>query len=622
MASLSVVHRLSIPAPQTHLVHVETTVSVTGDGAQALPDVAGPLHAGVDPGVRISSASTRGTSRASRRSRRGATTKVRKNAWRLETGRAKSATVRYRVYAGELTVRTNHVDESHAFLVGAALFMGLEGHEQLGARVEIVVPRGWRAATSLPAVAAVPRATAPGANDEVLAFEAPDFDTLVDSPIELGTHREERFEAAGKPHRYAIWPAKLVSDADVRRLVADTKTILETEAKLFGGSLPYEDYDLLLHLAPRGRGGLEHNASAALIASPGSFATRDAYLDLLSLVAHEAFHAWNIKRIRPAGLTPYDYGRECYTRLLWWFEGATSYYDWRVLALARLCTVDEYLDHLAAEIAYLDQTPGRLVHALEDASYDAWIKLYRPDENSANSSVSYYRKGEVVCALLDLELRARSGGRSSLDTVLAVLWEEYGAARRPVPEDAMQGIFERVAGAPMGDLFDAWIRSPLEIDYGRTLATVGLAVERTPRHDAAPCSLGVRMRSEGGRSVVSTVSRDSGAWSAGVDAGDELIAIGGMRVEGTSLEAQLRGRAPGDTVDVVVARDGRLQTKTVSLDAPRQDRVKLVAKADASPAARAAFAAWLGQPHAAWSGRGDGPAATPPSSRSKPGGTP
>jgi predicted metalloprotease with PDZ domain len=621
MASLLVVHRVSIPAPQTHLVHVETTVSVTGDGAQALAESLVLFMPVWTPGsylVREYARHVEGVAAVAP----GRTTKIRKNAWRLETEGAKSATVRYRVYAGELTVRTNHVDESHAFLVGAALFLGLEGHEQLGARVEIVVPRGWRASTSLPAVTAVPRTTAPASNDEVLTFEAPDFDTLVDSPIELGTHREERFDVAGKPHCYAIWPTKLVSDADVRRLVADTKTILETEAKLFGGALPYEDYELLLHLAPRGRGGLEHNASAALIASPASFATRDAYLDLLSLVAHEAFHAWNIKRIRPAGLTPYDYGRECYTRLLWWFEGGTSYYDWRVLALARIATVDEYLDHLAAEIAYLDQTPGRLVHALEDASYDAWIKLYRPDENSLNSSVSYYRKGEVVCALLDLEIRARSGGRSSLDTVLAVLWEEYGAARRAVPEDAMQGIFERVAGAPMGDLFDTWIRAPLEIDYGATLARVGLALERTPRHDAAPCSLGVRMRSEGGRSVISTVARESGAWTAGVDAGDELIAIGGMRVEGTTLAAQLRGRAPGDTVDVVVARDGRLQTKTVSLDAPRHDRVKLVAKADASPAARAAFASWLGQPHSGWSGRGDGSAATPPSSRSKPGGAP
>jgi len=600
MASISIVHRVSIPSPQTHLVHVETTISASVESAHSLPESIVLFMPVWTPGSYLLREYARNVEGFAAESP-GRSTKIRKDAWRIETGGAARVIVRYRVYAGELTVRTNHVDETHAFLVGAALFLGIEGLEQLGARVEIVAPRGWRAATSLPV------APARSVADEVLRFDAPDFDTLVDSPIELGTHREERFEAVGKPHRYAIWPARLVGDADARRLVDDTRTILETEAKLFGGSLPYEAYDLLLHLSPRGRGGLEHKASAALVASPGSFATRDAYLDLLSLVAHEAFHAWNVKRIRPAGLTPYRYGQECYTRLLWWFEGATSYYDWRVLCLARLCTIDEYLDHLAAEIAYLDQTPGRLVHALEDASYDAWIKLYRPDENSANSSVSYYRKGEVVCALLDLEIRARSGGRAALDGVLAALWEEYGAQGRPVPEDAMQPLFERVAGAPMGDLFDAWIRSPWEIDYARSLAHVGLALERTPRPETAPCSLGVRVRAEGGRTVASFVARESGAWRAGIDAGDEIIAVGGTRVEGTTLEASLRGRSPGDTVEVVVARDGRLLTKIAALDPPRHDRVKLVARADAPASARAAFAAWLGQPHPIWGARPDAP---------------
>jgi predicted metalloprotease with PDZ domain len=611
MVALSIVHRVSIPAPQTHLVHVETTLQAPATGT--LPETLVLFMPTWTPGSyllreyarHIESLAVEAPARA---------TKVRKNGWRIEPRAAAQVVVRYRVYAGELTVRTNHVDDSHAFLVGAALFLGIEGHEELGAQVDIVPPPGWRAATSLP------RALRFDSEDGVLRFDAPDFDTLVDSPIELGLHRDERFEAVGKTHRYAIWPAKAIGDADARRLVDDTKTILETEAKLFDGSLPYEAYDLLLHLSHRGRGGLEHKASAALIASPTSFATRDAYLDLLSLVAHEVLHAWNVKRIRPAALTPYRYDQECYTRLLWWFEGATSYYDWRVLSLARLCTVEEYLDHLAAEIAYLDQTPGRLVHALEDASYDAWIKLYRPDENSQNSSVSYYRKGELVCALLDLEIRGRTGGRATLDDVLAHLWREYGVPKRPVPEDAMQGIFERVADVPLDDLFEAWIRTAGEVDYASTLARVGISVERSARADAAPCALGARLRAEGGKSYVSSVTRDSGAWRAGVDPGDEIIAVGGSRVEGTNMESTLRGRVPGDSVEVVVARDGRLLTKTVVLDGPKQDRVKLIAKTDAPASARAAFAAWLGQPHPAWSARGDGISIT--GIRSKPGASP
>jgi len=588
--SLSITYRVSIPDPRTHTIHVETSVRAAGPP----PDSIVLFMPVWTPGsylVREYARHVEGlVADAPARA-----TKIRKNAWRVEPRGAELFAVRYRVYAGELTVRTSHVDDSHAFLVGAALFLGIEGSEHLGARLEISGPPGWRAATSLPSVPGLP-----GGDDGVHRFEAPSFDALVDAPIELGTHREESFEVLGKRHRYSICPADAIGERDMRRLLDDTRTIVETEAMLFGGALPYDAYELLLHLSRRGRGGLEHRASAALIVAPGAFAARDSYLDALSLVAHEIFHAWNVKRIRPAGLTPYRYGEECYTRLLWWFEGSTSYYDWRILRLARMCTVEEYLDHLAGEIAYLDQTPGRLVHSLEDASFDAWIKLYRPDEHSANSSVSYYRKGEVVCAMLDLELRVRSGGRASLDKVLSHLWEAHGVAERAVPEDGMQALFERVAGVPLGDLFDAWIRSAAEVDCARTLAHVGLSVQRSTRPDGPSSALGLRVRSEKGRAVVASVTRGSAAWRAGIDAGDEIVALAGSRIEGTDLEAALRPRAPGEEVDVTIARDGRLATRRVTLEAATMDRVKLVADRDAPPAARQAFAAWLGEPAAAW----------------------
>jgi predicted metalloprotease with PDZ domain len=586
--TLSIAHRVSIPDPKAHLVHVETTVSAV----EGLADVLVLFMPVWTPGSYLVREYARNVEALAAEAPARAT-KVRKNAWRVESLRASRVVVRYRVYANELSVRTSHVDESHAFLVGAALFLGVEGWDDLGAHVEIDAPREWRVATALPPL--------PGDGGGLHRFAAPDFDTLVDSPIELGTHREERFEVLDKPMRYAIWPAGAIGDADTRRLIDDTRAIVEQEARFFGGTLPYDGYELLLHLSPRGRGGLEHRASATLIAPSTSFATREGYLDLLSLVAHECFHAWNIKRIRPRGLAPYRYQEECYTRLLWWFEGGTSYYDWRVLTLARLCTIEEYLDHLASEIAYLDQTPGRLVHALDEASFDAWIKLYRPDENSQNSTVSYYRKGEIVCALMDLELRARTSGRTTLDSVLATLWEEHGVPERPVPEDALQDIFERVAGVPLGDLFDAWIRSPADIDFAPTLSHVGLALERSARKDGPTCSLGVRLRAEGGRAIVASVTRDSAAWRTGIDPGDEIVGLGGARIEGTNVEAALRGRAPGEVVEIVVARDGRLRTKRAALDSPKHDRVKIVAQPDAPPAARAAFISWLGEPHAAWS---------------------
>ncbi len=586
---LSVVHRVAMPAPHTHVVHVETTVS--GDPADSgdFPPELVLFMPVWTPGsylVREYARHVEGLHAVAP----AAVRKIRKNAWRVTTGGG-PVVVRYRVYANELTVRTSHVDESHAFLVGAALFLGIEGQERLGARVEISAPRGWRVVTSLPASPAG-------------GYEALDFDALVDSPFEIGTHREERFEAAGKPHRYSIWPGSALADADVKRLVEDTRTLVQEEAKLFGGALPYDAYELMLHVSTRARGGLEHAACAALVAPPSAFQTREGYLDLLSLVAHEVFHAWNVKRIRPEGLSPTRYQEEGYTRLLWWFEGATSYYDWRVLRLSRLCSVDEYLDHLASEIAYLEQTPGRRVQSLEDASFDAWIKLYRPDENSINSAVSYYRKGELVCALLDVELRSRTGGKASLDHVLQLLWKEHGTRGRPVPEDGMQALFERVAGVPLGDLFDAWIRGVAELDFATSLAKVGLTVERTSRAEGPAAALGMRVRSEGGRAMVASVTREAAGWRAGIDPGDEIIAIGGARIEGSSVEAALRGRFPGDPVDVMVSRDGRVQQRRVTLDPPRHDRVKIVAGRDAAPSARATFAGWLGEPHPTWSGHG------------------
>jgi predicted metalloprotease with PDZ domain len=332
---------------------------------------------------------------------------------------------------------------------------------------------------------------------------------------------------------------------------------------------------------------------SSLIAPETSFDTRDGFLDLLSLVSHEYFHLWNVKRMRPAGLTPYRYEEENYTRLLWWFEGATSYFDWRVLRLAKLCTLEEYLDHLAGELTYVEATPGRLVHALESASFDAWIKLYRPDENGANSTISYYRKGEIVNAMFDLEIRARSNGKSSLDAVLLHLWKTHGARGIAVPEDGMQRLFEEAAGHALGDLFDALVRSARDIDFGASLAHAGLVVERTTRNDST-ASFGMRTRADTGRLYVASVMRGCAAQRAGIDAGDEIIAIAGRRVDASNLDSVLFNKHQGDKVQLLIGRDGRVITLEATLDAPRLDKIKIVPKKDATDAQLAFRKSWLG----------------------------
>ncbi len=446
MASISIVHRVSIPSPQTHLVHVETTHLGLRRERPRAPGVARALHARLDPGLvpgpRVRAARRGPRRRAARaRARRSARTPGASTPREpLGSSCATACT------PDELTVRTNHVDETHAFLVGAALFLGVEGRSSWAPGSRSSPRAGWRAATSLPP------SPARGVGDEVLRFEAPDFDTLVDSPIELGTHREERFEAVGKPHRYAIWPARLVGDADVRRLVDDTRTIVETEARALRRVAALRRLrPLAAPLAARTRRPrAQRERGAHRVARAASRPATRTSISCRSSRTRRSTRGTSSASAPPGSrrtATSRSATRACSggSRAR---RATTTGASWPCRAL---CTIDEYLDHLAAEIAYLDQTPGRLVHALEDASYDAWIKLYRPDENSTNSSVSYYRKGEVVCALLDLEIRARSGGRASLDAVLARLWEEYGApGPRRCRRTRCRAIFERVAGAPHG----------------------------------------------------------------------------------------------------------------------------------------------------------------------------
>jgi predicted metalloprotease with PDZ domain len=495
-------------------------------------------------------------------------------------------------------------------LNGAAVFLAVDGHEDAAATIDVVVPRGWQLVTPLdrvdPRGTALPAPSSACEGGQTVRLVAGDLDELVDAPIALGELRTERLHLRGVIHDVALWPERRASDAHLDSLLHDFALLVDTESAWFGGTLPYDRYTLLLHLSPRARGGLEHRSSASLIANANAFATRSGYLDLLSLVAHELFHVWNVKRIRPQGLFPYRYQEENYTRLLWWFEGATSYYDWRALRVSKLCTVEEYLDHLSGEILAIDRVHGRLLQSLEEASFDAWIKLYRPDENSENSSVSYYRKGEVVCALLDVEIRARSGGRASLDHVLSYLWERYGKTRMPVPENGLQAILEEATHVSLVDVFDAWIRSPGELDYDKTLAHVGMRVDRQPRNseDGAEkrprAALGVRARTEGGKAIVATVARGRSAQAAGIDAGDELIAIGGKRIEAGSLEAALVSHVPLEEVDVTIGRDGRVLTVKARLEEAKPEKIHIVPRAGASELQRSLALAWLGDLHPTW----------------------
>ncbi len=384
--------------------------------------------------------------------------KIEKATWRVDARGAEVVVARYRVYANDLTVRSAHLDDSHGFFNGACVFLYHPPLKSAPARITVAPPEHWRVTVALP-------------ESSENVFAARNYDEIVDSPFEVGTHELHHFDAQRKRHRLAIW-----GDATFSRpqLLADMQLIIDAAAGIFGDGVPYDEYAFLLMLAPNQYGGLEHSKSCALLASPFTFHPRKKYEEFLELISHEYFHLWNVKRIHPEVLGPFDYQREAYTRCLWVMEGITSYYDRHILVRAGLQKPEKYLDKLAEEVGKIAAIPGRKRQSLEESSFDAWIKLYRPDENSVNSTISYYLKGGVVALLLDLEIRSRTGGGKSLDDLMRLLWQRFGQRGVGFPDDSVQALAEEASGLDLEAFFERHIRGRDELELERLLATAGL----------------------------------------------------------------------------------------------------------------------------------------------------
>ena len=504
--------------------------------------------------------------------------KLGKNHWQIDTTDASEITVRYRMFANELSVRTNHLDSTHGYFNGAALFFFIPGFEQQPIQVKIVPPKpDWRVTTPLLPI--------PG---EANTFKAKDFDTLVDSPFEIGTQRLYDFEVLGKPHQLAIWGQ---GNADPERIIEDTKKIIQVEAELYEG-LPYERYLFLLHLSAGGFGGLEHKDSCSLNYPRLAFRAKDRYNRFMQLVAHEFFHLWNVKRIRPKALEKFNYEQENYTTSLWFSEGTTSYYDLVIPLRAGIYDTKTFLEGLGKEITQLQTIPGRKVQPVSESSFDAWIKLYRRDANSNNSQISYYLKGELISLLLDLLIRARHGNKRSLDHVMRQMWQKFGKDEIGFTPQQLQDVIESVAGKNLGDFFHRYVDGTDELPFNEYLEPFGLQLIGI--EDAEPIPhLGLTVKAENAKEVIKFVEADSPAAVAGVDAGDELLAIDGLRVSADQLSDRLKDYKPGDTVQVSTFHEDELLTLSVTLGTPRLSRYQIVPVENPSKAQKQNFAGWL-----------------------------
>ncbi|ATB46933.1 M61 family metallopeptidase [Corallococcus macrosporus] len=578
-------YRVSMPRPHTHLLEVEASFP---GGASEL-DAVLPVWT---PGSYLVREFARQVQDVTAHAPDGAPLPVRrtdKRTWRVDAKGA-AVTLRYRVYAHELTVRTNHLDGSHAYFNGAATFLYTEATRGLEHHVTVDAPQGWRTFCAL--------------GQRAGAFVAQDYDELVDSPFEVGPHSPLTFTVEGVPHEVVVWGDTV---QDPERLCADLRRVCECQARVFGG-LPMPRYLILLYLTERGRGGLEHKASTALLFPRAGLASNRGWEDLLTLVAHEYFHLWFIKRVKPRALVPFDYAKENYTSLLWAFEGSTAYYDNLFVRRAGLMSAQRYLTRLGETLTALHATPGRRVQTLTEASLVSWVKHYRPDENSPNSAISYYLKGEVVSALLDLELRRATGDARSLDDVMRLLWERYGDGSG-VPEDGVEAVASEVAGVDLTPFFDRALRTTAPLDYG-VFAHVGLELNFRPRESASDKGgtppprgragegrprgwLGVTTRGSG---TISVVMDGSPAQDAGLYVEDDLVALDGWKVDGANLLARCEERRPGETVRLTVFRRDRLVEIPVVLGTKPAEAAWLSRVERPTDAQKAAYQAWLGVP--------------------------
>jgi len=516
--------------------------------------------------------------------------KTEKHRWTVDvpaSARGDEIELRYRIYGHDLSVRAVHADTGHVFVNGPSAFMLIEGRHDAPHTLTVHAPEDWRIFTALD------RAEGEGTPVGTATFEAPDYTLLVDCPLEIGPHAEHVFEAAGVPHRLVFWGDHR---APIDRLLVDLPKIIEAAASLFGG-LPYARYLIVVLGAESGRGGLEHLSSTILQFPVRGYNTAKAYEDFLALVAHEHFHVWNVKRIRPAVLGPFDYGAEAYTGALWLSEGITCYYENLILTRAGLMTPERALELLAERWASLLATPGRLVQSVQASSFDAWIKLYRPHESNVNTTVSYYLKGELVGALLDLELRRRTAGQHTLHDVMLRLWSHYTETGAGFDEAGLQGLMEQTVGLDLSDFFNRFIRGTDELPLAETLAAFGLRLQpEAPAPDKpAKLWLGVTTGAPGDRVVLETVKTGSPGELAGLCPQDELVAIDRFRVTSASLDKLLDDYRVGDTVEVHLFRRGQLMTVTATLGQAPPDKWKITPIPDVSEDAVALRTTWIGQ---------------------------
>ncbi|MCF8451809.1 MAG: PDZ domain-containing protein [Pedobacter sp.] len=511
--------------------------------------------------------------------------KINKNTWRISTANSGMIKVSYRVYSFEISVRTSFVDESHAFLSPAGIFMYPDGQLNAASEVTINPHKSWsKISTGLEKVTSKPN-----------TYYAQDFDVLYDSPFEVGNQDIFEFVAEGVRHEVAMYGG---GNYDKEILKRDMAKIVTEQTRTFDIN-PNKRYVFIVHNFNSGGGGLEHLNSTVLGASRNSYNTEAGLLRFLALVSHEYFHIWNVKRLRPIALGPFNYEQENYTRNLWIAEGFTAYYQDIYTKRAGLQSPDRYLMNLAASISSVENQPGNRVETVSDASFDAWIKQYRPNENSANSTISYYSKGALIALIMDLETIHSTQAKAGLDEVMKAMYDEYYTKKgRGYTDAEFKTMLEKVSGKSFDDVYKDYVNGVKTIDYNKYFAYAGFTLidDAAKGNDAY---LGAVTALKDGKIIVTNVSRQSPAWIAGLNVNDEILSIDGNRINNVSdprlseVEKFISTKKPGEKITISLSRDALIRQIELTLVRNPNHRFRIASLSNLTEAQIAVRKRWL-----------------------------
>lgn len=530
----SVDYKLSMPKPQNHYFHVEMELK---DFNEKEIDISLPVWAPGSYLVREFSKNINLVKAFDENGNPLAIKKKRKNSWTINKAKHKKVIVKYEVYAFELSVRTSFLDLTHGYVSGSGVFMFVENHLDASGLLSVIPYESFSTIST-----ALPK------GKDQFTYSYSDYDHLVDCPIEIGNQLVFDFDAAGVNHTVAIY-----GDGNylIDELRTDMAKIIEEETKVFGQN-PNKEYLFIIHNVVNGQGGLEHKNSTTLSVNRWTYSGSN-YIKFLSLVAHEYFHLWNVKRIRPIELGPFDYNQENYTDMLWVMEGFTSYYDELILLRAGYYSQQQMLGKIESAINYVEGSEGSRVQPLAHASFDAWVKAYRPNENSSNTSMSYYSRGSIIAALLDVMIIKNHKGKKCLDDFLQSLYSKfYENKGRGFSSEEFKKELESFVGKNLDDFYAKYIDGTEIPPYSKIFGQMGVNVQDVSK--TYP-DFGAGLTNSGGKTIIKSIRSKSAAEDAGLSVNDEIIGCNGYRVGKGDIESVMKSLNEGDEIDLLISRD-------------------------------------------------------------------